>query len=258
MNTIHLDDEQIQRRLAGELAATSDAVVRRHLADCADCRDRVSAAERDAEEIEALLRLVDHPAPPVRAQAIAERASRERSPAWVRWAAGILLVLGLAGVASAIPGSPLRGWIGSVVELITPFEGPSDAAAPSPPAPARTSTDEPAAGIAVVPGRLLVIQFMAAGNDARASVSLTDGRPVVVQAPPGAVTFTSDVDRLVVDNREAPPGASFEIRIPRTAPRVEIRVPAGRIFLMESGRILTPGVVDSAGSYRLPLRPPGR
>lgn len=217
---MHLDEEQVQRLLHRELAPPLETAVREHLAECIECRGRVAQAEREEDEVHALLRHLDHPAPRVDPHAVAARA-RARGVRWVRWAAGIVVALGLAGAAYAAPGSPLPAWVEAVVRWV---EGGS-AEVPDP----------GVAGIAVAPGRELVILFTSAQPEGQAEVSLTDGAEVVVRAPIGAATFTSDVDRLVIDNQGSP--ATFEIQIPRTAPRVEIRVAGDRIFLKEGSRV---------------------
>jgi hypothetical protein len=89
-------------------------------------------------------------------------------------------------------------------------------------------------------------------------VSLTDGDEVQVRAPIGAAAFTTDVDRLVIDNHGS--SATFEIQIPRTAPQVEIRVTGTPIFRKDRDRI-TAGQQSTdghgRGSYLLPLTPSG-
>jgi hypothetical protein len=47
--------------------------------------------------------------------------------------------------------------------------------------------------------------------------------------------------------------ANFEVAIPRSATRVEILVGGRRAFLKEGDRLA--GTPDSAGSFRLTLRP---
>ncbi|MGH7672815.1 MAG: zf-HC2 domain-containing protein, partial [Gemmatimonadales bacterium] len=100
---MHLDDEQVQRLLHRELAPPVETSVRAHLAQCASCRGRVAEAEREETEVYALLRHVDDPPPPVDARAVVARA-RARGLGRLRWAAGVLLALGLAGAAYAAPG----------------------------------------------------------------------------------------------------------------------------------------------------------
>ena len=104
---MHLDDEQLQRLLHGELDRGSAGALAEHVAACADCRQRLSEAERDQAEVYGLLRLVDHPAPPVDAESVAASA-RGHDRGWGRWAAGILLAMAAAGGAYAASGSRSR------------------------------------------------------------------------------------------------------------------------------------------------------
>jgi hypothetical protein len=115
--------------------------------------------------------------------------------------------------------------------------------------------DPRGAGIAVIPGRNLLIIFTSPQTEGQALVSLTDGTDVVVRATMGAATFTSDVDRLVIDNQGST--ATFEILIPRAAPRVEIRMGGDRIFLKDGLRVTTRESTDPRGPYLVPLRPRG-
>jgi hypothetical protein len=72
---------------------------------------------------------------------------------------------------------------------------------------------------------------------------------VVVRARQGAATFTSELDRLVIDNRGA--ASTFEIEIPRSAPRVEVRISQDRIYLKEGER--TSPLSPSSPIYAAPL-----
>src|SRR3989442_7090552 len=105
-HSVHLDEEQVQRLLHGELSPGAKTSAREHLAGCADCRRRVSEAEQEEVEVYALLQTVDRPPPQMTAGAIAARA-RTHHFAWVRRAAAILLAVGVATAAYAVPGSPL-------------------------------------------------------------------------------------------------------------------------------------------------------
>lgn len=236
---MHLDEELVQRLLHAELPPELETSVREHAAECPDCRARVAAAERLERAVHTLLGSLDHPLPPVDAATLADRA-RARSPQWYRWAAGILLAGGLAGAAYAVPGSPVPAWVTTVLQWI----GARSEPLPKAPAPA-----EPVvvgqAGIAVPPGAGLVILFTSRQPEGEARVTLSDGDQVVVRALTGAATFTSDVDRLVVENRGS--SATFEIEIPRQAPRVEIRVDGVRMFLKEGP--------ETRGPLVFPLNP---
>lgn len=223
---MHLDEDQVERLLHRELGRSADASVREHLAVCPDCRRRVVQAEQEEEEVYALLRHVDHPAPGIDARAVVARGTH--AVGWVRWAASVLLALGVAAAAYAAPGSPLPAWVKAVAGWI----GSRPRARPP---------DRGAAGIAVAPGRNLVIHFTSFQAAGQAKVTLTDDAEVLVRAPSGAATFTSDVDRLVIDNRGS--SASFEIHIPRTATRVEIWVNHARLFLKDGPHVTGPSLV---------------
>src|SRR2546422_5647206 len=85
MNAMHLDEDQVERLLHHELGRSAEASVREHLAACPDCRRRVARAEQEEEEVYALLRHVDHPAPGIDPPAVAARHTH--AVGWVRWAA---------------------------------------------------------------------------------------------------------------------------------------------------------------------------
>ena len=80
------------------------------------------------------------------------------------------------------------------------------------------------AGIAVAPGAKLVILFASTRAESAAHVSLTDSEDVVVRAPVGAAAFTSNDDRLVIEN--AGSSATFEIEIHEQRPTSRFASPA--------------------------------
>lgn len=241
---MHLDEEQLQRLLHGELAAGAGRSLREHLSSCVECRERFRQAEQDEGEVHALLRLVDHPSPAVKAEAVLARAARANRGGWGRWAAGLLLAASAAGVAYAMPGSPLRDWARAILEPV------GQSTQPEPPAV------QELAGLAMAPGKALTVLFESAQQGGQVRVSLGDWTEVRVRAPVGAATFTSDAGRLVIDNQRA--AATFEVDIPRDAPRVEIRVRGNRIFLKDGPRVVAEGLGDMRGSYLLPLSAPKR
>lgn len=250
---MHLDEERLQRLLHGELDQAAAASAREHLAACPNCRLRMAEAEREENEIGVLLRTLDQPPPPIDAEAIAARVdapvpSVVHEVAWGRWAAGFLLAVIIGGAAYAAPGSPLPALVDGVVQWIG---GRSDET-PTTPGPDQ-ARDSDGGGIAVAPGQKLLIVFRSRQTAGTARVSLTAGALVVVRAEDGAATFTSDLDRLVIDNRGS--SASFEIQIPRDAPRIEIQVNGDRVFVKEGPNISPAETQDSIGRYLLPLIP---
>ncbi|MGH7724652.1 MAG: hypothetical protein ACREOU_04420 [Candidatus Eiseniibacteriota bacterium] len=214
--------------------------------------------ERDEAEIAALLRVLDDPAPAIDAEAIAARARRAdtavaRRPGArttvLRWAAGVLVAAGLAGIAYAIPGSPVREWMTQVLRRPTV---PPSTEAPRESGPAARPAGS---GIAVSPGANLVLEFVSPQASGSARVSLTSAPDLVVRAVDGTASFTADIDRLVIGNEGS--AASYEIEIPQSAPRVEIRVGAIQVFLKE-GDVITPAPgAPSPGPYLVPLQKAG-
>src|SRR5258705_1707438 len=230
---VHLDEEQIQRLLHRELPAPAEKSAREHVAGCAECRRRLAEAEREENEVDALLRAVAVPPPAIRVEALGLRAElsgaevRTRRPAWRRRAAGFLLAAGIAGAAYAVPGSPVRGWVHAITQKLG---GRPESSSPGGAhAPGRPTTG--VSGIAVLPGQRLVILFTRPQAEGVARVSLIDGTEVQVQAPAGAASFTTKAEYILIGVRDA--SAAFEIRIPRSAPSVEIRVGDDRVFLKE-------------------------
>jgi len=242
---VHLDEERLQRLLDGELARDDEARARTHLAGCDECSGRFAAMAREEERVGTLLRTLDRPAPRLDVTAIARRAEAPR-PRIARWAASIALVLGLAGAAYALPGSPLPRWVDAVVHWASGRQNPL--APPATPAPPRSS-----AGVAVSPGRSLLVLFTAPNPRGQVVVTLTAGTEVEIRAPQDAATFTSGEERLVVEDHGLE--ATYEVDVPLAAPRVEIRVGERRIFLKAGGRVAT-ATSGSSSPYRLSMAVP--
>ncbi len=208
-------------------------------------------------DVIALLQTLDHPVPPVTAESVMIRAgaaapARGRVPPLARWAAAIVLAAGAAGVAYALPGSPVPRWIAALTSRLEarPERQPREAGGAA--ARARES-----AGIAVAPGRDLVIVFSASTPGALARVTLGDGAEVVVRSPAGGATFTSDAGRLLIQGPGAPDTVTIEI--PRGARRVEIRAGGARVFLKDGASIDTGAARLGDGDFEIPLaRPPSQ
>jgi hypothetical protein len=247
---VHVDEERIQRLLHGELGRADEAAVRAHLAGCEECSRRLAAMTRDEERVGSLLRALDRPAPRVDVGAIA-RLADARSPRIPRWAAGVVLVLGLAGVAYALPGSPLPRLVDAVVEWAKGRQDPL-----SPGAGDAVPPSSSAAGIAVSPGERFTILFQTPNARGEILVRLTPGSEVEIRAPRGAATFTAGENQLVVDGRGIP--TAYEIDVPATATRVEILAGKDRVFLKEGSRVTTSLPPGAVPPYRLAIPTPTR
>lgn len=244
---MHLDEGAVQRLLDDELDPAEARAAGTHLADCADCRARVAEARRDSRVVNSALDALDVPPPRIEAGTVAARA-RAGEPWQLRRAAGFLIAIGIAGAAYAAyaaPGSPVPGWIESAAAWLGGRE------------PVRRAAVAPGAvsGIAIQPGASLVIVFTSVQAVGTARVFLTEGDEVTIRAAQGAATFSSDAERLVIDNAGA--GADFTIQLPRTAPRIEIRLGREPLLLKEGGRATVAGV-EAPEPWILPLTPPVR
>jgi len=199
--------------------------------------------DRDEEEIFRLLESVDSPPPALTAGRVAATARRRRRRSgWYRWAAIILLVAVVGGVAYAMPGSPFRSWLESLAA--SPRTPVSERVSPSPSVPA---------GIAMEPGGRLTIVFDHSTAGSRARIVLTDLSRLTVETPAGAARFTAGSDRVLVTiNRDS---TLVQVKIPRSAPHVEI-LAGSRVLLRKTGsEIVTPSPIEADSSYFLRLVP---
>lgn len=248
---MHLDEERLQRLIHDELGAWEKDEAFRHVATCEDCRRRVIEATREETSVHELLHEVDTPTPDVFADAIARQAAavapmvRSTLTAWLQKAAAVAIVVGIAGAAYAIPGSPVRGWIHDVTRKLT--------GRPENPAPAPRQGRTGVSGVAVSPGDRLTILFEPGAKGAELRIDLTDGPDAQVHGQAGAAAYTSSAGYLLVRGLDST--AVFQVLIPRSAPWVEIRAQDERVFLKEGPRITTGGS-RMGDRYVLPL--PGR
>ena len=213
--------------------------------------------KNDEEAVQALLQHLDHPMSRVDAHTIMDRARPQRWSGIGR-AAGVLLMLGLGGVAWAASGAPLPRWVAKAAALFGERSNSKPAAvapAPSPSAAAESvaPTTPRYAGIAVAPGSQLIVSFTASQNAGELRVSLADVPDVSVRTEVGAATFTSSDGRLVIAN--AGSQASFTIELPVGAPRVEIVVNGRRRFLKNGARVSSETATRLGDVYVVSLKP---
>jgi hypothetical protein len=239
---MHLDDERIQRLLHDELGSIG-AETWLHLESCGTCRELVEEARVEERRIFGLLSQVDHPTAAVDPHGLlAER--RGPRGAWVRRAAAVVFGAAIAGVAYALPGSPIPAvWD----RLFDHGGGSRDGLAATPTGP----DSAPPAGIAVPVEDGLVIRLVTAGPDAVAIVDLTEDEEVVVRAVEGSATFTSDPGRLTV--RSSGP-VRLEIQIPHAAASVEVLAGSTPVFRKLDGSPVSETPADSTGRFVIPLR----
>lgn len=205
--------------------------------------------EREDAELNRLLRSLDHDPPDITAaDVIAMARARRPRREWGQIAAVLTATLGLAGVAYALPGSPVRSWVDSVLDR---------PAAPEPADPGgQTMSRDPSAGagIAFDPTRPLTVEF-APPLLGYLRVELADRGDLVAQIGSDEARFNSEPDRLVVEMVEPD---TFELRIPRSANRVEVIVAGRLIFRTDAGATSAVARPGPDGRYLFPLEPTGR
>ena len=209
----------------------------------------------EMDDLHGLLAAIDHPPPPLSADAVVALAeARTRMHARrtaLRWAAAVMLSVGVAGAAVAASGSPVLRWVTELVQRVSGRrEGPAPAPAP------QGAQSEKMAGIAVLPGDSFTVTFTAPGAGGVVLVSFHERAEILARARPGAARFTTEPDRLLIEPRAA--GDTFALEIPRRAARVELRAGGARLLVVERGRVSPASAADSLGRYVVRLPGGGR
>lgn len=197
--------------------------------------------ESAGPEIEALLHALDNHPRRATAEEVMARAGRSRRAPW-RIAASVAAALAVAGVAWALPGSPLPAWLHSVA-------GSAEGSAPPPgPAPGRGS--EAGGGVVLDASRPLEVR-VTAGSTGYVRITLGDDDGLTVRTLAGAPAFTSEPDRLDVT---LGPADSVALHVPTSAVAVVVRASGREVFSRLGDALVTSLPRDSAGAWE--LRPP--
>ncbi len=139
----HLDDGQLHAYLDGELAAERPTL-ERHLAGCAECRERLEAARRLRERSGAVLRSsgpADAPAPPFE-EVLRRARGRERRP---RTPARVMLAWAASLAVAVTAGWYARGLLSARGAPAAAELARAHAVEARPPAPAQVAAARPAA-----------------------------------------------------------------------------------------------------------------
>lgn len=246
---MHLDESTLERALHDELDRDALASVERHLAACTVCADRLVDAERSERELFGLLEELDHETPRLDWKAVlaadtpedTRRETRvERDTGRTLLAASLAFLLVATAVLAAIPGTPVRGWLESVLG-----QGPrSDPAAADGDRMSRS-------GVAVVPDDPFEVAFAAGQPSGRIHVTFVPSSRVELTVTGEPVELESGTDRLVVANRGS--SASYELRVPRNLESIRITVDGETIIEKRGGMIQAPAPPEADGEYILDL-----
>ncbi|HSG48801.1 MAG TPA: hypothetical protein VLA43_13355 [Longimicrobiales bacterium] len=250
----HLDEGQL-------LAVRDDESLDEHLAGCALCREGLDALRSRREVVSGALAALDTPTDLAAARArIRQRVSdqaarapgvtplRPRKALWsLSRAAGLLLVT--AAGLSALPGSPVRGWL---AQVLAPDAPAARTEAVTAPASEATPAEAEATGVrlAVARGPLRVVVVGAeAGSEIR--VRWVPGSDAAVFAPVGS-RFTSGDGRL----EARVTSGTVRVELPRGVFPVSLEV-GGRIYLRstDAGLDVSGPVTEQSASeivFRIP------
>lgn len=252
----HPDEGRLLAYLDDELGAEERREVERWLREVPGAAAELEAVRRRNELVTATLarvpvriadpdrvreRLRERVAEPVGRTPVRRRSWQNRSG--LAQAAVLVLFLA-AGAAAAVPGSPVREWLGDA------FDGrePTDEVAVT--AGTDEGRDHPGVRIRPVEGRLLVVLTGLRGGDLE--VKLVDEDRGAVYAPPGS-RFRSGDGRVEVDVE----GGPVRVELPRAAREASVRVD-GLVYVEKRGeRVEFPGPEGKVETdiYRFPATP---
>ena len=223
MTMVHPDEGQFQAFLDGELSLDRANVVERHLLRCPDCRERVAALQEAEAQVGQVLRLLD-PATDMdsaRWEARRRRAARRSVSYRKRLAAAAVAFLFVgAGAAAAMPGSPVRAWIGG--------------GDPTPGAAVVHEARGAAVAIELVDGRAR----LELDRGVRLELQAGTGDRLRVEAPAhGAFDTGSGWVRLTGHGSEEP----VRLELPGTAHAIDVRIGGDLRLEVEDGVVYLPG-----------------
>ena len=237
----HLDVETLERALHGELEPGPLATVERHLALCEDCAGRLAEARRDEQGLLSLLETIDHDPPAIDWGAVT-REARPGAPPRSLIAASLAFLVVAGGILYAIPGSPLRTFVGSVHR---------DSPEPVAPIP----TDRAVSGIAVEPADPFEVAFAAPQRTGRIRVTVVPSSRLDLRVLGAPVELESGPDRLVVSN--AGSESAYELLVPRALRSLRVTVAGHTVFDRRGGEVRDPPSPDPSGAYLIDLNDPG-
>jgi hypothetical protein len=245
---MHPEEGTLLALLDGELHGPERARVASHVETCAEC----AAVVRDMEGMKALfggaVARTDVPAPADWALHSVRRRARAGHGVQIRRALlrAAIFVLGFAGIAyAAVPGSPVRGWLGKLVApRATPAAEPVLKPAPVPPAEARERSP---AGVSIEPeaGGVRVV-LSGSGPDLRVRARVSDGERAEVFATGEAAgaRFRTGPGRVEIVGAR---GGEVTVSLPRSA-RTAVIESDGRVLLSREGgrvRVMAPATERS-------------
>lgn len=224
MNDAHLDDARVAAYLDGELPEPAVEEVERHVEACGPCRRELEELADLSDRLDVAVEGVQPPAELLDARIHGKTAGSNRGD-YLRAAVFFLLLLvgGTAAADAALPGSPVRDWLGAALRDVAGLLSSGNNL------PARRGMALPAGDGAVE------VRVTGAPPGATVRVQLTAGDQVDVSAPGG--TYVTDPGLIEI---RRPAAGEIRVQIPRTLFSVRVTL---------NGRLL---VERAADTLRIP------
>ncbi|UCF20445.1 MAG: zf-HC2 domain-containing protein [Gemmatimonadota bacterium] len=243
----HIVEGELLAYLDGELAPERRSTLSLHLDECQACAADLAALRSASQELTAALRRVDVPAPAIDLETLVDR----RAIRGTRRLAGralfkaAVLVLAVGGVsAAAIPGSPVRGWIGGALQGAKGLLGIGDAETPAAVVEAPVSAEPEVARVAVAPlNGTIRISLTAPAPETLVRVRLVEGE----QASVAALGARFRTGPGWIEVLEAGPG-ELRIELPRSLPSGRVEVDGRAVVVKGSSSLELVSEPDSSGS----------
>lgn len=183
--------------------------------------------ERDVAELAELgelFRSLDRPLPAVAVEDVVRRARRGPRAA-LRVAAVLAAVLGLAGIAYALPGSPVRPWAARWIGRAESPSRPGDGVMPRDAGPGAQG-----GGLLLDPAEPLLLRLRP-GSTGHLRIRVTRAGALALRMTAGVGRFTSEPASLHVGLGAAD---TLELTVPADAGRVEV-THGGRVLFRKQG-----------------------
>lgn len=169
---IHPSEARLVAYLDGELGRDERAVLSRHLMECAGCARALGELRRSSEAFSDAVAGLRPPSTRLTADGLRRRAaggdadrSADEEQARFGWSTAARIAASVAvllGAAAALPGSPVREWLGQSVQQIQAVldggeEAPESGEIEAPPAPDRAEvTDRSGVAVSASSGSILI------------------------------------------------------------------------------------------------------
>ncbi len=243
----HIIEDELLAYLDGELSPERRATVSVHLEGCQACAAELAGMRSASQALSAALGRIDVPAPAIDFKMILDRRAKRgtRRLAGRALFKAAVLVLAVGGVsAAAIPGSPVRSWIGGALEGAKGLLGLGGAETPAAVADAPVSAELEVARVAVAPLNGSVrIALTAPAPETLVRVRLVEGEEAAVAAL--GARFRTGPGWIEV--LEAGPG-ELQIELPRSLLSGRVEVDGRAVVVKENSSLELVSEPDSSGS----------